>query len=43
MMVNYNRDKNTYQRKKKRANEEIQLEKFINKAGPVMEKLIEEN
>ena len=42
MMVNYNRDKNTYVRKKKRDNEALNLEKFVNKAGPVMEKIVEE-
>ena len=42
-MVNYNRDKNTYQRKKKRQNEALQLQKFISNSGPVMEKVIEEN
>ena len=43
MMINYNRDKNTYVRKKKRDNEALNLEKFVNKAGPVIEKLVEEN
>jgi len=42
-MINYNRDKNTYVRKKKRDNEALNLEKFVNKAGPVIEKLVEEN
>ena len=43
MMINYNRDKNTYVRKKKRDNEALNLEKFVMKAGPVMEKMCEEN
>ena len=43
MVINYNRDKNTYVRKKKRDNEALNLEKFVNKAGPVIEKLVEEN
>lgn len=42
-MINYNRDKNTYVRKKKRDNEALNLEKFVNKAGPVCEKMVEEN
>ena len=43
LMINYNRDKNTYVRKKKRENEALNLEKFVSKAGPVMEKICEEN
>ena len=43
MMINYNRDKNTYVRKKKRDNEALNLEKFMNKSGPIIEKIIEEN
>jgi hypothetical protein len=43
MMINYNRDKTTYVRKKKRDNEALNLEKFVNKAGPVLEKMVEEN
>ena len=43
MMFNYNKSKDTYQRKKKRQNEALELEKFIMKAGPVMEKVIDEN
>lgn len=43
LMINYNRDKNTYVRKKKRDNEALNLEKFVNKSGPVVEKLVEEN
>jgi methyl coenzyme M reductase gamma subunit len=42
-MINYNRDKNTYVRKKKRDNEALNLEKFVSKAMPVMEKMVEEN
>jgi hypothetical protein len=43
MMKNYNRSKDTYQRKKKDQNAALKLEKFITQAGPVMEKVIEEN
>ena len=43
LMINYNRDKNTYVRKKKRDNEALNLEKFVNKAGPVTEKMVEGN
>jgi hypothetical protein len=43
MMVNYNRDKDTYVRKKKRDNEALNLEKFVTKAGPLIEKVVEEN
>jgi len=43
MAVNYNRNKDTYIRKKKRDNEALNLEKFVNKSGPVIEKLVEEN
>ena len=41
--INYNRSKDTYQRKKKRENEALALQKFMSSAGPVMEKVIEEN
>jgi hypothetical protein len=40
-MTNYNKDKSTYQRKKKRENQALNLEKFIQKAGPLMEKIID--
>jgi len=43
MHINYNRDKSQYQRKKKRENEALALQKFMSQAGPVMEKVIEEN
>ena len=43
MMINYNRDRTKYQRKKKDQNQALKLEKFIMQAGPVMEKVIEEN
>lgn len=43
ILINYNRNKDTYQRRKKRQNEALNLEKFINSAGPVMEKVVEEN
>ena len=43
LMINYNRDKNTYVRKKKRENEALNLEKFVGRAGQVMEKMCEEN
>jgi hypothetical protein len=39
-MYNYNRNKNVYQRKKKRDNEALNLEKFMGRAGPVMEMVI---
>jgi len=35
-MSNYNKGKG-YQRKKKRENEALNLEKFVQRAGPVME------
>lgn len=42
-MINYNRNKDKYIRKKKRTDEALNLEKFMMSAGPVMEKVIEEN
>jgi hypothetical protein len=42
-LVNYNRNKDKYIRKKKRTDEALNLEKFMTSAGPVMEKVIEEN
>ena len=36
-LANYNKNKDGYQRKKKRENEALQLEKFMQRAGPVME------
>ena len=41
IFLNYNKDKTTYQRKKKRDNQALNLDKFISKAGRVMEKLVE--
>lgn len=41
-MVNYNKNKNQYQRKKKRENEALNLEKFMSRAGPIIEAVIEE-
>jgi len=43
LLINYNRNKDKYVRKKKRENEALNLEKFMTSAGPVMEKVIEEN
>ncbi len=43
MMVNYNKDRSTYQRKKKRENQALGLETFMAKAGPLMEKVIDRN
>lgn len=43
IMSNYNKNKNTYQRKKKRENEALNLEKFMSRAGPVVEQIIDEN
>lgn len=43
ILVNYSKSKQTYQRKKKRDNEALQLEKFMQRAGPVMEQVIELN
>lgn len=37
ILTNYNKNKGTYQRKKKRENEALQLEKFMQRAGPVLE------
>jgi len=42
-MINYNKDKNTYHRKKNRQNEALNLEKFMANAGPLLEKIIEKN
>jgi len=42
-LINYNRNKDKYIRKKKRTDEALNLEKFMMSAGPVMEKVIEEN
>lgn len=42
-MINYNRNKDKYIRKKKRTDEALNLEKFMMSAGPVMEKVIEDN
>ena len=36
-MTNYNKGKGGYQRKKKRENEALILDKFMGRAGPVME------
>jgi hypothetical protein len=36
-MTNYNKNKGGYQRKKKRENEALNLEKFMNRACPVIE------
>lgn len=41
ILTNYNQDKG-FQRKKRNENEALQLEKFMQRAGPVMEKVIEE-
>ena len=43
LVYNFNRNKDTYQRKIKRQNEALQLNKFMEKAGPMMIKVIEEN
>ena len=47
MMTNYKlndgKPGRTYQRKKKGENEALKLEKFMGRAGPVVESLIEEN
>jgi hypothetical protein len=43
ILINYNKSKTTYQRKKKRENEALNLEKFMQRAGPVMEQVIELN
>ena len=43
IMTNYNKGKGGYQRKKKRENEALILDKFMGRAGPVMEQVIEEN
>jgi len=42
-VTNYNKSKNQFQRKKKRENEALRIEKFMQRAGPVMEQVIEEN
>lgn len=42
-MANYNKNKNQYQRKKKRENEALNLERFMSRAGPVVEQAIDEN
>ena len=36
-MANYNKSKDKYQRKKKRDNEALNLERFMSRAGPVVE------
>ena len=36
-MTNYNKGKGEYQRKKKKENEALNLEKFMGRAGPVFE------
>jgi hypothetical protein len=43
ILVNYNKQKGGFQRKKKRENEALQLEKFMQRAGPLMEQVIELN
>ena len=43
IMTNYNKNKNQYQRKKKRENEALNLERFMARAGPVVEQAIDEN
>ena len=43
MTVNYDQNKDTYQRRKKRDNEALNLEKFMIITGPIMEKVLEEN
>jgi hypothetical protein len=37
ILINYNKTKGNYQRKKKRENDALNLEKFMQRAGPVME------
>ena len=43
MVYNFNRNRDTYQRKIKKANEALALNNFMEKAGPMMIKVIEEN
>lgn len=37
IMTNYNKGKGEFQRKKKKENEALNLEKFMSRAGPVFE------
>jgi len=41
-MANYKKKDAGYQRKKKRNNEALMMEKFMARAGPMMEKVVEE-
>ena len=43
IMSNYKQQKGVYQRKKKRENEALNLEKFMSRSGPVMDQVIEDN
>ncbi len=43
IMSNFSKNKGQYQRKKKRDNEALNLEKFMQRAGPIMEQVIDEN